>query len=38
MRKPTYTYRDHAGVENTNTVVGYDCAQTIYMVVRKNAV
>ena len=33
--KPKYTYGDRAGVENTNTVVGYNCAQTIYMVVRK---
>ena len=36
MQKPTYTYGNHAGVENTNAVIGYDYVQTIYMVVRKN--
>lgn len=33
MRKPNNTYSNCAGIKNTDTVVGYNCAQTICLMV-----
>jgi len=38
MEKPRNTYSNHASIENTDTVIGYDGTQTIYTMVNKGEI